>query len=256
MDQKRLRCLTNSRLIQFASQFIGSSVAVQEPIKEAGEKKNRRPLDNWNRIKLKVLAIVRFQRPLLRKRRRRGRSNSASPDMRRVGSFHIGLQRVGSFVAIGMNREKSFKILREATTRMKKDITATVVDTKYIAKSRSMKWWAKVKGGDAGIPPAFNFVQCMWTFIGSIITHAILSRLNEYVSTQTGGELFLIFAPLGALTTLQYNLTAAPASQPRNAILSQILSMCTVYALYQFPNLDTWHRAALAPAIVETLTAK
>mmetsp|Transcript_32355 Transcript_32355/g.64993 ORF Transcript_32355/g.64993 Transcript_32355/m.64993 type:complete len:220 (+) Transcript_32355:1-660(+) len=144
----------------------------------------------------------------------------------------------------------------EVTTRVKKDIATSVNDAQYALKARGMKWWRKIHGGNAGIPPPFNLIQCVWTFIGSMTTHAILSWMNEAIAARSAGELTLIFAPLGALTTLQYNLTAAPPSQPRNALFSQIISMFTVYSLYQFPSLDSWHRTALAPAIVETVTAK
>ena len=54
----------------------------------------------------------------------------------------------------------------------------------------------------------------------------------------------------GALTTLQYCLTAAPASQPRNAIFAQIFSITTAICLSYIPNIPPWFRSALAPAIV------
>mmetsp|Transcript_26092 Transcript_26092/g.54952 ORF Transcript_26092/g.54952 Transcript_26092/m.54952 type:complete len:709 (-) Transcript_26092:56-2182(-) len=255
MNHKILRCDTNSRLIQFASQLIGASVAVHEPLREAELMKSVRPVQNWRRLRTKIMAFIRFQRPLMKKRRR-DRSNSFSPQMRRSNSFHLGLRKVRSFVAGGMRREMSFRMMCEVTTRVKKDIATSVNDAQYALKARGMKWWRKIHGGNAGIPPPFNLIQCVWTFIGSMTTHAILSWMNEAIAARSAGELTLIFAPLGALTTLQYNLTAAPPSQPRNALFSQIISMFTVYSLYQFPSLDSWHRTALAPAIVETVTAK
>ena len=54
----------------------------------------------------------------------------------------------------------------------------------------------------------------------------------------------------GALTTLQYNLTAAPASQPRNAIFAQIFAITISILLSYIPNIPPWFRTALAPAIV------
>ena len=50
--------------------------------------------------------------------------------------------------------------------------------------------------------------------------------------------------------TLQYNLTAAPASQPRNAIFAQIFALTVTIALGYIPNIEPWFRSALAPAIV------
>ena len=61
---------------------------------------------------------------------------------------------------------------------------------------------------------------------------------------------------IGALTTLQYNLTAAPASQPRNAIFAQIFAVTTAILLSYIPNIEPWFRSALAPAIVVPGMAK
>ena len=60
----------------------------------------------------------------------------------------------------------------------------------------------------------------------------------------------LISVKPGALTTLQYNLTAAPASQPRNAIFAQIFAITISILLSYIPNVEPWFRSALAPAIV------
>ena len=252
-DDGRLRHPNNIRLLQFAAQFIGSAAALQAPMKDAREMKNRQPFDNWKRLRLKVSAIVRFQRPLREKRRVRSGSLGSS-GIQRVGSFSIGITRVGSF-ALSINREQSFKMLCEATTRLRDDIKTSFVDTQYAAKAKVMRWWRKVQGGNASIPPTFNFIQCMWTFFGVMVTHAILSRLNHFIVKKTAGELTFVVAPLGALTTLQYNLTAAPASQPRNAVFSQMLALSTAYFLHQM-NLEPWLRCTLAPAIVVTGMAR
>lgn len=48
----------------------------------------------------------------------------------------------------------------------------------------------------------------------------------------------------GALTTLQYNLTAAPASQPRHAFFAQIFASTTSLCLGYIPTIPTWFRSA------------
>lgn len=97
----------------------------------------------------------------------------------------------------------------------------------------------------------------MWTFVGVLSTHALLSYLDELIVLQSEGRLKLVLGPLGALTTLQYNLTAAPASQPRNAFFSQVLALATCYFLHNVTsNLDRWHRCTLSPALVTTATAR
>ena len=49
---------------------------------------------------------------------------------------------------------------------------------------------------------------------------------------------------------MQYNLTAAPASQPRNAIFAQVFALVVTICLSYIPDIPMWFRSALAPAIV------
>jgi len=248
-DMKKLSDNTNSKLIEFAAQFIGSAVAVQVPLQNAKLLRTRRPISNWNILRVKILAVIKFQRPI--HVRMRGRSRSwGSPSLRRSDSFHM-LRRAASVALI--NREESFKILSEATARLKSDVKKSVVDIQHQSKVKTIKWWQKVQGGHASIPPSFNNTQCLWTFTGVLSTHVVLSRLAFFAAR---GQYRLVIGPLGALTTLQFNLTAAPASQPRNAFFAQGIALCTCYLLHKLPGLDVYHRCTLAPTIVATVTAR
>jgi len=249
-DMKKLSDNTNSKLIEFAAQFIGSAVAVRVPLQNAKLLQTRRPISNWKILRVKILAVIKFQRPIHVKNRGRSRS-WGSPSLRRSDSFHM-LRRAASVALI--NREESFKILSEATARLKSDVKKSVVDIQHQSKVKTIKWWQKVQGGHASIPPSFNNTQCLWTFTGVLSTHVVLSRLACFLAR--GGQYRLVIGPLGALTTLQYNLTAAPASQPRNAFFAQGIALCTCYLLHKFPGLDVYHRCTLAPTIVATLTAR
>ena len=81
-------------------------------------------------------------------------------------------------------------------------------------------------------------------------TQLILSRLDLFIQTESNKELSLVLPPLGALTTLQFSLTAAPASQPRNALFAQVFCVTIAILLCYIPKLDPWLRSALTPAIV------
>jgi len=50
--------------------------------------------------------------------------------------------------------------------------------------------------------------------------------------------------------TLQYSLTSAPASQPRNAVLGQVVAGAVSMAISQIPRryVSKWINQALAPA--------
>ncbi len=49
---------------------------------------------------------------------------------------------------------------------------------------------------------------------------------------------------------MQYSLTAAPASQPMNAIFAQIFGGATSILISYIPKMRPWFRMVLAPAIV------
>lgn len=229
-EAKKLRDPANSRFIKHVAHLIGCSVAIQAPLEQAQEFKAKLQADNWHRLKIKLLFIVRLGGSLRQKIREQDASNSNDcPDAK---------------------KRSSIKRLREASARLRNDFKETLVEAKEEAKAKGARWLKKIKGGNAGISPSFTFTQMMWSFLGVAVTHCILSRIDLLITTESEGELALVLAPLGALTTLQYNLTAAPASQPRNAIFAQIFAITTTLLLGYIPGISPWFRSALAPAIV------
>ena len=58
------------------------------------------------------------------------------------------------------------------------------------------------------------------------------------------------------MVTLLYGLTMAPASQPRNALLGQALSLPIGLAFSYATALPVWCRLSLAPAFAVALTAR
>lgn len=56
--------------------------------------------------------------------------------------------------------------------------------------------------------------------------------------------------------TLQYGLTAAPASQPRNAILGQFIGLIIAQSIGQALNLETWLKQTLATALAISCMVK
>lgn len=112
-------------------------------------------------------------------------------------------------------------------------------------------WLSKIQGGGLQIPPALSFRQALWTAFGAFCGLLVLSSLNEYYMTLSDDDYFLLIGPFGALMTLQYGLTAAPASQPRNAVMGQAVAGAVSLAFTYIPEeiLPTWLRRAVGPAI-------
>ncbi len=116
----------------------------------------------------------------------------------------------------------------------------------------------KVKGGGLQIPPSPNMDHVAWTMFGTFIGLLGLSSINQYVQYLSAEDLFLILGPFGALMTLQYGLTAAPASQPRNAICGQALAGAVAMAFNYIPEsmLPVWIRQVVSPTIAIGLMVK
>lgn len=226
---EKLRHPANSKFMNNAAQLIAAAAAIQDPMEQVKEFREEVSYQNWHKMKIKILTMVRFGGTLRRTAKKQTGMTSSRP-------------KVG--------KRSSIARLHEKSSRLRNDTKATLNEVKESAKNRVSRWLKKVQGGSAGIPPSFSYRQCLWTFIGVMTTHTILSRINLLIQTESDGDLDLILAPIGALTTLQYNLTAAPAGQPRNAMFAQIFAVTIAILLSYIPNIEPWFRSALAPAIV------
>lgn len=104
----------------------------------------------------------------------------------------------------------------------------------------------KARGAGMKVPPPMTNEQAIWTWFGTFITLLVLSGID--FGLEEGTDAALLIGPFGALMTLQYGLTSAPASQPRNAILGQIVSGAIALAFTAIPGLPVWFQQAFGPA--------
>jgi HPP family len=137
-------------------------------------------------------------------------------------------------------------------------------------------WIRKVEGGRMQIPPPLSFRQSLWTAFGTFVGLLVLSSLNEYYKYLSDEDYYLLIGPFGAMVghffillsyatnvfltfcstcvfqmTLCYALTAAPASQPRNAVMGQAVAGAVSLLFTYVPEyyLPVWLRRAVGPAI-------
>jgi CBS-domain-containing membrane protein len=68
--------------------------------------------------------------------------------------------------------------------------------------------------------------------------------------------IFPLGSPFGALVTLLYGLTSAPASQPRSAIAGQTVAMTISLVISYADNISIWMRQALATSLAVAAMAK
>jgi len=117
----------------------------------------------------------------------------------------------------------------------------------------------KCRGAQVRPPPSFSWRQSVHTFFGVLISLLILTNLNTRLQQSHGMEAALVLGPFGALMTLIYGLTAAPASQPRNALLGQTLSVGLALILQAIPRGVFWTletRQSVTTALAVALMVK
>ena len=135
---------------------------------------------NWRKLRIKVLTVVRFGGCLRNAVKVEDSTNNQKKQKK-----------------ASTRRRSSIARLSEASVRLRNNTKETLNEAKEAAKNKATRWGKKVRGGSAGIPPSFTWVQCFWTFLGVITTHTILSRINLLIETESEGDLSLILAPLG-----------------------------------------------------------
>ena len=107
-------------------------------------------------------------------------------------------------------------------------------------------------------PQSMSYSECVWVFSGAIITLVLTLFLSQAILFWDGmphGYAFPI-GPLGALTSLQFGLTAAPAAQPRNVFYGTICCGVTGLCFSYIDALPHWLRLALGGSVAVTLMAK
>ena len=115
-----------------------------------------------------------------------------------------------------------------------------------------------VHGGGMTPPPAMPWQQSFFTLVGALITLALVTKLSHYLVDTHGGSYEIVLGPYGALVTLLFALSAAPAAQPRNAIAGQVISLTIAIAIGQYttPFLDVWMKQTLATGLSVAAMAK
>jgi len=128
-----------------------------------------------------------------------------------------------------------------------------------VLRAKATTIYKKSLGANVKPPPRFTWNQSFHTFCGVLITGLILTHMNRRLQDHYGFNGTLILGPFGALSTLLYGLTAAPASQPRNAILGQTMSITIALLLQYIPLGPVWTveiRGSLAAALAISAMTK
>lgn len=126
-----------------------------------------------------------------------------------------------------------------------------VVQNKTLSKAKSLQ--KKSMQPPLSPPPGASVATSAWNSFGCFITLLVLFGLNFFVKDMSNGDYAIILGPFGALLTLQFALTAAPAAQPRNSMYGFILSLMTSllckYLLFYLAHVPQWIAAAIGVSL-------
>ena len=182
-DLTRIQSTTNEEYLRSASDLIGSAWALREPrLAAIKERKAQRDMAT-RRARQKLLAMIRTGITL--------------------EQLIIKQPRELLYTVGGRVYRQDPDIAEPCMGRIK---TCFFGQITLLLK--------KCTGGNSKEPPAFSWKETFLSFIGVFITFLMLTNFNEGLSQ----DLKMALPPFGALMTLQYGLTAAPASQPKNII--------------------------------------
>ncbi|CAJ1958792.1 unnamed protein product [Cylindrotheca closterium] len=217
-DHSELTNSVNEEYLQRATTVIGSTYSLRKPRLAVVNRKKAACSASWRRVRKRLAAIKAMGKTLKEVIQEESEKEKFSHNSQVIGDFIHDVDGtcntiVGYFIG---------KLKIEAT---------------------------KFFGANVKAPPTFGWMPSLFTFAGSFVTLAILTNLNKALVEGYGSGYSIVLPPFGALMTLQYGLTAAPASQPRNAIVGQTLALIIACLIGQLDELELWLRQSLATAL-------
>jgi CBS-domain-containing membrane protein len=95
-------------------------------------------------------------------------------------------------------------------------------------------------------PPAVNFIEIIWSWIGAFLGIGFISYANFNVFEKI--DLLMIVGSFGASAVLIYGAVKSPLAQPRNLLGGHVLSAIVGVASYQLFHPQMWFASAMAVA--------
>ena len=218
VNLKHLQSLTNEAYLKSASDLIGSAWALRGPRQAAVKARQLERDVTIRRARIKLISLIRMG----------------------ISLEHLAEENP-EFIA----NSSDFSHLKEQVSLLPR-----LVILREIIFLRLVSLAKKCRGSNTNAPPSFSWNQSMLSFWGVFLTFIMLTKTNEGLSP----EMQFALPPFGALVTLQFGLTSAPASQPRN-IMGECLRkclfsfLCTMYSHFCLSIHMKWVR--LSPSLLQ-----
>lgn len=215
---------TNVSFLRIAAQHIGAASALSKPRQLSMQAREKRITKKFRSVATKIHCVNAFSslRHSLSNRSLQGLARSSS---------HLGspLTRANSFMESQMS---SFR----------RGLKGWTDKVRLYAQKRYTSLTEKCQGSNIKPPPPVPLSNAVRAFVGSFLTFLALYSLSALACRET--EHRIVLAPFGALLTLLFSLTAAPASQPRAIIYGQLICISIAllgkYYLVDLARLPIW----------------
>ena len=103
----------------------------------------------------------------------------------------------------------------------------------------------KMKGTTKS-PPAVNFFEIIWSWIGAFIGIAVVAYINYNLFDDT--DMVMLIGSFGASAVLIYGAIRSPLAQPRNLLGGHIISALIGVTCHNLFHAEMWLASALAVA--------
>jgi len=214
----------NTNFLHFSSQYIGAASAMTEARTKSVAKRKEIATKTWNRFMMAFRAARAFK------------SHSSLPHS------SIRIEDTEALKPAGKQQFQRFDNFRKLIHK-----------TNRIWQAKAKSLYKKSTKPPLSPPPRASVATSVWIFFGCFITLLVLFGLNFFVKDISNDDYAIILGPFGALLTLQFALTAAPAAQPRNSIygfaLSLVISLLCKFLLFELAFVPQWIAAVIGVSL-------
>ena len=235
VDGTRLRSPTNETYLTSAADLIASALLLRGPRHAAMQERHAELKQSIARVRRRILFLLRTGHGL-------------------QDIVHGKIDLSATAVSASLGDKANDATLRPDDSPLTESNAILTYAMQQVLWLKKKIWttFRKSRGGAVQPPPIFSLEQTFHTFVSVFLTVAAMCWLNTRLVDKHGPDALLLLGPFGALVTLLFGLTAAPASQPRNAMMGQTVAVGIVLLLRYIPgweNMSLEWRASLSTAL-------
>ena len=215
---KKIKSPVNEAYLIAASDLIGSAWALRGPRHAAVEAREEMLAQTIRRARVRLLTIIRLG---------------------------VNVEDLAKPLPAGEVSTSEDALEQKVDMDKGKTIVSRIFN--YTRRKARQLYIKSIQGGMNQPPPPMSTAESLFSAVGTFLTMIIVTQLAQHMVDTYGLEYRIVVGPLGALATLHYGLTAAPASQPRNALMGQLVALTIAIAISK-SQLETWMKQSLAAA--------